>query len=84
LQSERIETGLITAVINSRGTTVRAPGDGGLQERELAVKYARLADNFINEWPRTATVLRSIAEHYRADSRREEISAERFRSGIER
>jgi len=84
LQSERIESGFVAGVLNKRGITTRSLEDGGGQERELAAQYSRQADGFTDEWPRTAAILRAIAKIYESQARREENSAERFRSGHER
>src|SRR6266568_2767733 len=84
LQSERIERGVVAAVLNKRGITTRSPEDGGAQERELVAKYSGQADGFADEWPRTAAILRVIARSYEIQARREENSAERLRSGHER
>jgi hypothetical protein len=84
LQSARIESGFVDAVLNKRGMTIRSPEDGGAQERELVAKYSRQADGFTDEWPRTAVILRAIARSYENQAQREENSAERFRSGHER
>ena len=84
LQDERIEDGLFTEVVNSRGITTRSPGEGGTQERELAAKYKREADQFVDQWPRTASILRRLAKYYDQEARREDERAERFRRGLER
>ena len=46
--------------------------------------YRRQADQFADEWPRTASVLRIVADNYEAMARREDSRAERFRRGLER
>jgi hypothetical protein len=84
LQNGRIEGGFIAQIINSRDVTIRSLEEGGTQERKLVAKYNQQADDFSDEWPRTAAILRAIAESYEYESRREENSAERFRSGHER
>jgi hypothetical protein len=84
LQNEHVENGLFTEVLNSRGMTTRSPGEGGPQERDLAAKYKREADQFADRWPRTAAILRRLANYYEQEARREDERAERFRSGLER
>jgi hypothetical protein len=84
LQSERIENGFISGALNQRGMTTRAIEDGGLQEQELAAKYMRQAENLADEWPRTAALLRAIADNYEHQAQHEEDSAERTRRGHER
>jgi hypothetical protein len=84
LQNERIEDGLVTEILNSRGVTRRDPGEGGEQERRLAEKYRHQANQFADGWPRTAAILRRLAHNYEQDARREDASAERLRRGLER
>jgi len=84
LQSEEIESGLRTELLNGRGVTSRGLEDGGALERDLFDKYRQDADLFADRWPRTARILRSIAENYERDARRNEELAERFRRGLER
>lgn len=82
LQSQRIEEGFITQMLNNRGITTRSLDAGGAQERDLVSKYRSEADQFVDEWPRTAAILRRLAMSYEEDARREEHSAERFRRGL--
>ena len=83
VQSKEIESGLYTEVLNRRGVTSRPPEEGGDQEAVLAKAYRADADRLADEWPRTAAILRRIAKSYEADARREELSAERLRRGLE-
>lgn len=83
LQSEEVEGGLSTELVNRRGVTSRGLEEGGVQEMELAAKYRADADRWADEWPRIAALLRGIAKSYEADARRNEDSAERFRRGLE-
>lgn len=82
LQSDRIEEGLETQIFNNRGVTTRNPEDGGEQERDLAKKYRGLAERFSTRWPRTAAILRSLADTYERDARRHDDEAERRRKGL--
>ena len=81
-QSEHLETGFVTATLNRRGVTSRGLEDGGAQEAAFATRYRAAASKYANSWPRTATILRSLGSHYEAHARREEGSAERFRTGF--
>ena len=83
LQSDQVEEGLANGIIGTRWTT-RGPDEGGRQEWELVDKYRQQAEQFTDEWPRTASVLRSVADHYESLARREDEAAERFRRGLER
>ena len=82
LQSQRIEEGFTTQTLNNRGITTRSLDAGGTLERDLVSKYRSEAAQFIDEWPRTAAILRRLAMSYEQDARREEHSAERFRRGL--
>jgi hypothetical protein len=81
IQSEHLESGLSTAVLNGRGITTRGLGEGGAQEMELAGSYRDQADRLADKWPRSAAMLRGLATSYESDARREEKRAERFRRG---
>jgi hypothetical protein len=82
-RSEQLERGFYVAVLNKRGPTTRSLEAGGAKERSLAAKYRDEAERYADEWPRTAALLRSLADHYERDARGEENSAERFRRGID-
>jgi hypothetical protein len=84
LRSEKLESGFGMAVLNSRGPTSRSLEDGGEQERALVAKYRSDAEQWEDVWPRTAALLRSLAEFYERDARGEDNAAERFRRGFER
>jgi hypothetical protein len=71
LQSDEIETGVYLGVVNGRGVTYRSPEAGGEQERVLAARYEQWAEVVIAS-PRTARVLRGLADNYRRDARRED------------
>jgi hypothetical protein len=83
LQSPAIEDGLRVELYNSRGPTSRGVFDGGDQERIVAAAYAEQAETFADRWPRTASVLRDLAESYEREARRLDEEAERRRKGFE-
>lgn len=76
LASPRLEDGLYLGVINGRGVTTRLPHDGGGQERLLAEKYEGIATAIGSKSPRTAAVMRRVANSYRSEAAREDLSAE--------
>jgi len=82
LQSERVERGLSIETFNRRGITSRAMDEGGAQERALVDYYRAQADRVIDQWPRTAAILKGLATTYGHDARREESDAERVRRGF--
>jgi hypothetical protein len=83
LANDYVQRGFGEQIHNNRGVTSRGLTDGGQQERELATKFAHWEELIRDRWPRTASVLRSIAESYEAQGRWEDEEAERTRQGIE-
>jgi hypothetical protein len=83
LQSEALEDGLRVELYNSRGSTSRGVFDGGNRERALAASYAAQAQDLADRWPRSATVLRRLAESYEREALRMDEEAERRRKGFE-
>ena len=75
LESAELEEGLRLGVYNSRGVTVRDPLEGGSLERGLAQRYEGLASAVVSAWPRTADILRQLANEYYAEARQEDVSA---------
>jgi hypothetical protein len=76
VESDQLETGIEIGVYNSRGVFMKSQTEGGAQEREIAERYQRYANQESDRWPRTAAMLRRIAHRYVSDARREDISAE--------
>lgn len=74
--SDDLDSGFRMEVYNSRGVTTRAPTAGGQQERALAEQYRKYAAEARLRWPRTAALLRSLAETYEADAAREDANAD--------
>jgi len=72
----RLDGDLHSQVINNRGMTSRGLTDGGVQERELTATYERDAEQIADFWPRTASVLRGIAQNYRRWAEDEDRSAD--------
>lgn len=77
LVNTRIETGLHIGRTNQRGVTMRGAFDGGDQERALEGEYRDMASRIATRWPRTARVLRGIADNYRREADRNDAEAER-------
>jgi hypothetical protein len=75
-RSKRMIEGFWTGTINRRGVTRRAPDAGGTLERQEAEKYRGWAEAIQFEYPHTANALRSLAESYENDARREDDSVE--------
>lgn len=77
--SDQLGRGLYLGVINNRGVTTRNPGDGGKQELVLVEKYEAGAKALAATAPRTSGLLMELADNYRSEAQRHDISAERFK-----
>jgi hypothetical protein len=69
LKNSDIETGLEIGRRNQRGVSIRGIYDGGNQERNMAQEYRGMAKRVAIRWPRTAAVLRRMADSYECDAR---------------
>lgn len=74
--SKQMERAIATGVFNKRGVWTKSIGEGGIQERQLAETYQNYANAVTDTHPRTAAMLRSIAEGYISDAHKEDIRAE--------
>jgi hypothetical protein len=74
--SPSIETGVHVGAVNDRGMTGRGVYEGGEQERALAARYRNWARQAAGSWPRTARVLRGLAETYERQAQQEDARAE--------
>lgn len=83
LANTKVEEGFRTETYNKRGITRRGLTDGGQQEYVLADQFENWARRTADRWPHTAAVLRSLAEGYRAEGRREDEEAERYKRGLD-
>lgn len=75
LNDPDVERSLHMGLFNKRGVIMRE--SGGDQERELAIFYQQQADMRADRFPRTATVLRDMAQTYLDDAVREDNRAQR-------
>jgi hypothetical protein len=83
ISSPELERGFRTATYNKRGVTSRALGEGGAQEYRLAERFDEWAKRCLDRWPRTATVLGSMADEYRAEGRLNDEEARKFKEGLD-
>lgn len=74
--SDEIEKGLELGVFNSRGVTSRGPYEGGNQERDLVENYTHYTEALADEYPRTAAVLRRLAETFTRMAHQKDDEAE--------
>jgi len=72
--SNAIEDGVYLGRVNGRGVTSRLPETGGEPEHALSERYGSWAATVAPLFPRTARVLRRLADSYRSDARREDDS----------
>ncbi|MGC8466556.1 MAG: hypothetical protein ACP5O0_11635, partial [Acidimicrobiales bacterium] len=78
LTSGEVERGYEDGVLNRRGVTARPLGEGGSQEAELSLLYRLDADRLCDVWPRSAAILRRVADFYDTDARRNDELAEQL------
>ena len=76
LNNKTIDRHIQTEIYNNRGVVSRGLNDGGNQERELAEKYKKMSDAVKAKWPRTAAMLRSMAESYERQAKYEDIDSD--------
>ncbi|KQT93519.1 hypothetical protein ASG49_00415 [Marmoricola sp. Leaf446] len=82
--SNRLERGFSVGLFNKRGITSRGLTEGGKQEYDLATKYEWWANAVQAAHPRTASVLRDMAESYREEGRRNDEEVRRYLEGLDR
>ena len=75
IASPQIGQGFNIGVLNGRGVTTRAIGEGGAQERELAAKYRRWAEQRAFDYPFVSSILERIASDYDRQAAREDDEA---------
>ncbi len=74
VSSDDLETGIALERFNMRGAYTKALHEGGKKEREIAARYTAWAAACA-AWPRTAGILRRIAEGYERQAEAEDIRA---------
>lgn len=74
--SEHLERAIVTGIQNQRGVYTRAMGEGGEQERGFAEKYRGYAVALTVDWPRTARLMKRVADRYDSNAREEDVRAE--------
>lgn len=76
LCSDNIERELEIAERNARGVTCRNPTAGGEQERQIMDRYLAQARKVQLKWPRSARILRRIAQAYASEAQMNDRDAE--------
>lgn len=74
MASDRLERGICLARVSQRGVYSKSIGEGGAQERELAAQCLRWAEA-VPKFPRTAAMLRRIAENWIKYAERADVEA---------
>lgn len=82
VRSDRLDRGLEIGIYNRRGVTSRGVFEGGKKEDGLATQYHDAADAAAG-WPRTAKVLRRLADSYERDAEQIEGEAEGLRRSVD-
>lgn len=77
IQSERLNNGFTVEIYNKRGVVSKSLSEGGQQERKLAEQFKEYAENWSIRYPKTASLLREVAEGYENQAKREDKMAER-------
>ena len=76
ISSKDMEMGIEIGIYNQRGVVTKSLGEGGKQERELAERYNQFAEALKLKWPRTAAMLRRIAQGYIREASIEDLRSE--------
>ena len=80
---EHLGRGFAIGVFNKRGVTSRGLTEGGEQEYQLARQFHDWASAVGETHPRTAVILRSIADSYMEEGRRHDEEARRCLEGLD-
>ncbi|MFE4197105.1 hypothetical protein ACFRJ9_14670 [Paenarthrobacter sp. NPDC056912] len=80
--SEVINRNFKDGIFNKRDATSRSLTEGGEQERVLAKEYRDYAAELVDEWPKTARLLREVAKGYEDDARGHDEEAQRIQEGF--
>ena len=78
LKNPKLEWGLFRGLLNRRGVAIRGVYEGGTLETGLATRYRTHARKMGTRWPRTAALLRGLAEDYESEADRENAEAEQL------
>lgn len=76
VSSRDLELGIEIGVYNKRGVWSKSLGEGGIQERQLSETYRNYAAVIVDIHPRTASMLRRIANSYESDAHGEDVRSE--------
>jgi transcriptional regulator with XRE-family HTH domain len=77
LGNPNVDNSFNIGVHNKRGTVTKAYNEGGAQERKLGEHFRRQAEERTGRYPRTASILRDIADSYMDEGARADEQAQR-------
>lgn len=73
--SPEMERGFVIAKYNMRGIVSRGLCEGGHQERELEKEYRKYVELTTTHWPKTTSILETMAEKWRREAEQEDAEA---------
>lgn len=76
LNNDVVDDHIRNKIFNNRGIVTKAIGEGGKQEHELAAKYQEMSDALGAKWPRTAKLLRSLADTYQDHAKSSDVDSD--------
>jgi hypothetical protein len=76
LNNDVIDDHIRNEIFNSRGIVSKAIDDGGKQEHELAENYKKGSDALKAKWPRSAKLLRTLADTYDHQAKSADIDSD--------
>lgn len=76
LNNPLIDKHIRFGVFNNRGVVARGIGDGGNQERALSKHYKDMSEKVKIKWPRTAMILKELADWYDNNAKQEDIDSD--------
>ena len=75
IASAELETGIRIGVYNKRGVTTRSLSEGGQQEKSIAKQYIDNASKITDKYPRTAAMLRKLANDFEHEAKQHDVDA---------
>jgi len=75
--SGELELGIAIGAFNARGVVSKSHHEGGEQEMAIAHRHERMSERLAAGAPRTAQMLRRMADQYRRDAHLSDQEAER-------
>ncbi len=80
INSPTLDEAVMIEFINGRGIVTKGSGEGGLQERDLAARFADQAAIVEGSYPNTAAILRRLSKRYLSKAIKEDREVEQYKS----